>query len=162
MSKSKSSRRKVQPRANLRRILNRLKNQKKKIVFTNGCFDIIHPGHIATFEKAKSLGDVVVVAINSDASLKKLKGPKRPLVAQEARAAVLAALEAVDFVTFFGEPTPAEIISELRPDVLVKGGDYRLNQIVGRECVKKVVRVPLVKGYSTTNLIERIVERYGK
>ena len=160
MNKSKISRQKVQPRANLRRILNRLKNQNKKIVFTNGCFDLIHPGHIATFEKAKSLGDIVVVAINSDASLKKLKGPKRPLVPQAARAAVLAALESVDFVTFFGEQTPAKIISELRPDILVKGGDYQLNQIVGREFVKKVVRVPLVKGYSTTNLINKIVKLY--
>lgn len=155
-----SPRRKIQPRENLRRIVSRLKNQKKRIVFTNGCFDLIHPGHIRTFEKAKSLGDVLIVALNTDASLRKLKGPKRPLVPQQARAQVLAALEAVDFVTFFGEDTPAEIITELKPDVLVKGGDYSLDEIVGRESVKKVVRVPLVKGFSTTSLIKRIVERY--
>ncbi|MFH1367909.1 MAG: D-glycero-beta-D-manno-heptose 1-phosphate adenylyltransferase [Elusimicrobiota bacterium] len=151
---------KIQPRENLRGILGRLKKQKKRIVFTNGCFDLLHPGHVRAFEKAKSLGDILVVALNSDASLKRLKGPKRPLVPQNARAQVLAALETVDYVTFFGENTPAELISELRPDVLVKGGDYKLNEIAGREYVKKVVRVPLVKGYSTSALIKKIVERY--
>ena len=155
-------RKKIQPRENLRRILDRLKKQKKTIVFTNGCFDILHLGHVKAFERAKALGDVLVVAINSDASLKKLKGPKRPLVPQFARAQVLAALEPVDFVTIFGEQTPAGIIAELGPDVLAKGGDYKLSEIVGRESVKRTVRIPLVKGYSTSALIKKIIERYGK
>ena len=154
--------RKIQPRETLRRILGRLKKQKKKIVFTNGCFDILHLGHVKAFERAKAFGDVLVVAINSDASLKKLKGPKRPLVPQQARAQVLAALESVDYVTVFGEDTPAKIIAELRPDVLAKCGDYKLSEIVGRESVTKTVRIPLVKGYSTSALIKKIVERYGK
>jgi D-beta-D-heptose 7-phosphate kinase/D-beta-D-heptose 1-phosphate adenosyltransferase len=153
--------RKIQPGGNLRRILDRLKKKNKKIVFTNGCFDILHLGHVKAFERAKAYGDILVVAINSDASLKKLKGPKRPLVSQNARAQVLAALESVDYVTVFGEQTPAKIIAELRPDVLAKGGDYKLCEIVGREDAKKTVRIPLVKGYSTSALIKKIVQRYG-
>jgi D-beta-D-heptose 7-phosphate kinase/D-beta-D-heptose 1-phosphate adenosyltransferase len=156
------TRKKIQPRENLRRILNRLKKRKKTIVFTNGCFDILHLGHVKAFERAKALGDVLVVAINSDASLKKLKGPKRPLVPQLARAQVLAALESVDYITIFGEQTPAKVIAELRPDVLAKGGDYKLSEIVGSENVKRTVRIPLVKGYSTSGLIKKIIKRYGK
>jgi rfaE bifunctional protein nucleotidyltransferase chain/domain len=153
---------KIQSRAALRQILSRLQSQKKTVVFTNGCFDLLHPGHVRLMQKAKSYGDILVVAINSDASLARLKGPKRPLVPEQGRAEVLAALEAVDFVAVFGEDTPKEILSELRPDVLVKGGDYKLNEIVGREYVKRVVRFPVVKGKSTTSLINTIVERYGK
>lgn len=156
-----SALKKIQSRDSLHRILSQLKKKKKKIVFTNGCFDLLHLGHVLLFEKAKSFGDILVVALNSDASLKKLKGPSRPLVKQSDRARVLAALSAVDYVTVFGEDTPEEILKELTPDVLIKGGDYKLSEIVGREYVKKVVRFPVVEGRSTTSLIKKIVERYG-
>lgn len=139
----------------------KLKKKNKKIVFTNGCFDLIHLGHTSLFEKAKSLGDVLVVAINSDKSLARLKGPKRPLVGEKDRAKLLLALKPVDYVVVFGEDTPKEILSELTPDILVKGGDYKLEDIIGREFVKKVYRYPVVKGKSTTNLINLIVQRYG-
>ncbi|MDR2772539.1 MAG: adenylyltransferase/cytidyltransferase family protein [Elusimicrobiota bacterium] len=139
-----------------------LKKLGKKIVFTNGCFDLIHLGHIKLFKKARSLGDALIVAINSDSSLQALKGSKRPLVNQKDRAKLLLELKPVDFVIVFSQPTPKEVLEVLRPDVLVKGGDYKLNEIVGREFVKKVFRFPFLKGYSTTNLINLIVERYGK
>jgi rfaE bifunctional protein nucleotidyltransferase chain/domain len=153
---------KIQSRAQLVRTLSRLHRQQKRIVFTNGCFDLLHVGHVTAFEKAKALGDVLVVGITSDASLKRLKGPKRPLVNEKDRARVLAALEAIDYITVFGEDTPYELVKALRPDILVKGGDYRLEDIVGRELVKKVARIPLVKGKSTTALIKKIVDSYGK
>jgi D-beta-D-heptose 7-phosphate kinase/D-beta-D-heptose 1-phosphate adenosyltransferase len=138
-----------------------LKDQGKKIVFTNGCFDLLHLGHVSLFEKAKKLGDILIVAINSDKSLKGLKGPKRPLVNQKDRAKILLALKAIDYVVIFNEPTPKELLSILKPDILVKGGDYKLAEIVGREFVKKVYRFPFVKGHSTTNLINLIVKRYS-
>lgn len=153
---------KIQSRTVLRRTISRLKKHNKTIVFTNGCFDLLHVGHVRLFQKAKSLGDVLIVAINADASLRRLKGPRRPLVGQALRAEVLASLAAVDYVTVFSEDTPAEIIAELKPDILVKGGDYRTDQIVGRRDVKKVVRFRFVKGQSTTGLIGEIVKRYGK
>ncbi|MDR1952479.1 MAG: adenylyltransferase/cytidyltransferase family protein [Elusimicrobiota bacterium] len=139
----------------------KLKKQGKTIVFTNGCFDLLHLGHISLFEKAKNLGDVLIVAINSDGSLKKLKGSKRPLVGQKDRAKILLALRAVDYVIVFSEQTPKEILSKLRPDILVKGGDYKISEIVGREFVKKVYRFPFMKGRSTTNLINLILKRYS-
>jgi D-beta-D-heptose 7-phosphate kinase/D-beta-D-heptose 1-phosphate adenosyltransferase len=117
---------------------------------------------VRLFNKAKSLGDVLVLGLNSDASLKKLKGPKRPLVSEKARAELLASLEAIDYITIFGEDTPKELVKEIRPDILVKGGDYKVNEVAGREFVKKVYIFPVVKGYSTTNLIEKIVKVYGK
>jgi D-beta-D-heptose 7-phosphate kinase/D-beta-D-heptose 1-phosphate adenosyltransferase len=146
-------------------LVSRLANEKRhgrKIVFTNGVYDLIHAGHVTLLEKSKCLGDILVVGINSDASVKRLKGPKRPLATQEDRALVLAALEAVDFVTFFNEDTPYELLQKLRPDILVKGGDYSLGQIVGRELVKKVVRIPLVKGRSTSALVQKILKAYGR
>ena len=118
-------------------------------------------GHVTLLEKSKRLGDILIVGINSDASVKRLKGPKRPLAGQNDRALVLAAMEAVDYVTFFGEDTPYELIGKLKPDILVKGGDYATGQIVGRDLVKKVVRIPLVKGRSTSNLIAKILKAYG-
>ena len=136
-----------------------------RLVFTNGCFDIIHRGHTDLFEAARGLGDMLVVAINSDASIARLKGSRRPIVKQEDRAAVLAALEAVDYVTIFDEDTPAEIIDLLKPDVLVKGADYGIDQIVGRERVEadggEVVRFPLRNGFSTGQLLRRIARVYG-
>lgn len=142
-------------------IVKQLKKKKKKIVFTNGCFDLLHIGHVSLFQKAKTLGDVLIVAINSDKSLAKLKGPKRPLVPQTDRAKLLAALSCVDYVVIFGEQTPYTLLSKLQPDVLVKGGDYKIKNIVGKEFVKKVYRYPMVKGKSTTNLINLIIERYS-
>ena len=133
----------------------------KKVVFTNGCFDILHVGHVRLFKKARRLGDILVVAVNSDRSLKKLKGPKRPLVGEKKRAEILSALDCVDYVTVFGEDTPKETILVLKPDILVKGADYNLHKIVGHDQVRKVVRFPLVKGISTTDLIRKIVRAYG-
>ena len=142
--------------------LARDKKRGKTIVFTNGVYDLIHAGHVTLLEKSKRLGDVLVVGINSDASVKRLKGPKRPIATQSDRALVLAALEAVDYVAFFAEDTPYELIGKLKPDILVKGGDYSTGQIVGRDLVKKVVRIPLVKGRSSSSIIEKIVKAYGR
>jgi D-glycero-beta-D-manno-heptose 1-phosphate adenylyltransferase len=137
-----------------------LKRGGKRVVFTNGCFDILHPGHIRMLEKARSLGDALVVAINSDPSVQEMKGPQRPMIPGDERAELLAALESVDFVAVFGEPTPRELIAEILPDVLVKGSDWGPDEIVGREEVEaaggEVVSIPLEPGYSTTKLIERI------
>jgi len=138
------------------------KRRGKKVVFTNGCFDMLHVGHVRLLKKAKSLGDVLIVGLNSDASLRKLKGPGRPLVDEKSRAEVLAALSFVDYVVVFGEDTPAQTIKILKPEVLIKGGDYDISEIVGRDMVKKVVRFPLVKGFSTSSLIKKIVRVYGR
>jgi D-beta-D-heptose 7-phosphate kinase/D-beta-D-heptose 1-phosphate adenosyltransferase len=128
----------------------------EKVAFTNGCFDILHPGHIRMLEAARSTGDCLVVGLNTDASVHKLKGPTRPVNNQKDRARVLAALEAVDRVVLFGEDTPHELLDALRADILVKGADYKLNEIVGRDLVGKVVRVKLVKGKSTTSVIKKL------
>lgn len=131
------------------------------LVFTNGCFDLIHPGHVDLLERARALGDCLVVGLNSDASVRAIKGPGRPFVPQEDRAAMLRALRCVDEVIIFNEPTPARLIEELQPDVLVKGGDWPVDQIVGADIVLrkggKVLSLPLRPGYSTTALIERIL-----
>ncbi|HEY4580287.1 MAG TPA: D-glycero-beta-D-manno-heptose 1-phosphate adenylyltransferase [Candidatus Acidoferrales bacterium] len=132
----------------------------RRVVFTNGCFDLLHPGHIQTLEKARSLGDLLVVGVNSDRSVRAIKGPSRPLVPESERAEILAALEAVDFVVLFDEDTPRELIARLRPDVLVKGADWGAEEIVGREQVEagggRVVSLPLEPGYSTSALLENI------
>ncbi len=129
----------------------------KKVVFTNGVFDIFHAGHVALLEKCRSLGDVLVLGLNSDASAKRLgKGPERPINKWQDRAAVLCALSCVDAVIEFSEDTPAELLAKLRPDILVKGGDYRKDQVAGRESAGKVVIVPLKKGYSTTSIVNRL------
>ena len=132
-----------------------------RLVFTNGCFDLLHPGHVDCLERARRLGDVLLVAVNTDASVRRLgKGRGRPLVDQDARARVVAALECVDWVTLFDEDTPARLIAELRPDVLVKGGDYAPDELAGAATVTaaggRVVIVPLTPGYSTSGLVERI------
>jgi D-beta-D-heptose 7-phosphate kinase/D-beta-D-heptose 1-phosphate adenosyltransferase len=152
---------KASAKKELKTKVQKLQKAGKKIVFTNGCFDLLHTGHASLFEKAKTLGDVLIVAINSDKSLKELKGPKRPLVGQKDRAKLLLSLKPVDYVVVFDEQTPEKLLSELKPDVLVKGGDYKLSEIAGRQHVKKVYRYPVVKGKSTTNLINLIVQRYG-
>lgn len=135
----------------------------RKIVFTNGCFDLIHTGHTRYLATARSLGDVLVVAVNSDVSVRGIKGKKRPINAESDRMETLAALEAVDFVTLFEEADPYRIISELQPDVLVKGGDWPVEKIIGRDVVEarggKVVNVPYVEGASTTGIIEKIIKQ---
>ena len=136
----------------------------QKIVFTNGCFDIVHLGHIDYLEKARHLGDRLILGLNTDASVSRIKGPLRPVVGEYARARLMAALEFVDAVTLFGEPTPRELIEVLRPDVLVKGDDYTVATIVGADFVLahggRIETVALVPGYSTTVLIERIKAGY--
>ncbi len=144
------------------KVVEKLKKENKKIVFTNGCFDLLHIGHVSLFQKAKTLGDVLIVAINSDASLAQFKGPKRPLVPQTDRTQILAALSCIDYVVVFNEQTPYELLSVLKPDILVKGGDYKMEDIIGKEFVKEVYRYPLVEGKSTTKLIKLIIERYSK
>lgn len=158
--------RKLKNHDELRQIVQDLRAAGKKVVFTNGCFDIIHTGHVRYLNVAKGYGDVLVVAINSDDSVQRLKGPKRPIMTQEERAEVLAALGMVDYVTVFEEDDPHHVIAELMPDVLVKGGDWAVEQIVGRDIVEanggKVYSIPYIEGASTTGVIERVIERYGK
>ena len=132
------------------------KSQNEKIVFTNGCFDIIHTGHIKYLEKAKSLGDILVVGINSDLSVKKLKGPQRPINNQNDRSEIIAALDCVDYVVIFNEQTPEKLLSEIRPSILVKGGDYKKEEVVGSEYVKDVVIAEFIQGKSSSNIIEKI------
>ena len=158
-----SSLRKIQSRARLVRRTQELRREGKPLVFTNGCFDLLHPGHVTLLERAKRLGAVLVVAINSDRSVRRLKGPQRPILPQRVRAALVAALASVDYVTIFDEPTPYRLIAAIAPDVLVKGSDWQAGRIVGERLVTKrggrVVRVPLVGGYSTTRLINRILRQ---
>ena len=148
----------------LRPVLAILRAAGKTIVFTNGCFDLIHTGHTRYLSIARSLGDLLVVAVNSDASVRGIKGDKRPINAQAERADTLAALESVDFVTIFDEPDPARVIAALQPDVLVKGGDWPIEKIIGRDVVEarggRVVNVPFVEGQSTTGIIEKILKNY--
>lgn len=136
----------------------------EKVVFTNGCFDILHAGHVRYLSAARQLGDRLVVGLNSDASVRRLKGPKRPVAPEDDRAEVLASLEAVDAVTLFGEDTPEELIGQLLPDVLVKGADWTVEQIAGAKTVIEnggsVLTVPLLEGRSSTGIIETIVELY--
>lgn len=131
----------------------------RKIVFTNGCFDILHAGHVSVLEFSRSKGDVLVVGLNSDASVRRLKGPTRPVNKQADRALVLAALESVSYVSIFKEDTPYNLIKAVRPDVLVKGGDYKPSEIVGREFAGKVVRFALLKGRSTTGIIKKVSKK---
>ena len=138
------------------------KRQGKTVVFTNGCYDLLHPGHVRLLEKARSLGDVLILALNSDASVRRMKGPSRPLIAENERAAMVLALAAVDAVTLFDEDTPRELIAEVLPDVLVKGADWS-HFIAGREEVEaaggRVRTVALEPGYSTTNLVEEMINQ---
>ncbi len=143
-----------------------LRQSGKKVVFTNGCFDLLHPGHVRYLQQARALGDALIVALNSDRSVRELKGDKRPILTEAERSEVMAALACVDFVTVFDEPTPREIISELLPDILVKGGDWGIDTIIGREEVEaaggKVMSLAFVEGCSTSDVIERIAQRYGQ
>jgi len=141
----------------------RWREERRRVVLTNGCFDLLHPGHLALLEAARALGDVLVVAINSDRSVRRIKGEGRPLVSEEERAETLLALEAVDRVVVYDEPTPLEVVKALAPEVLVKGADWAEDAIVGREQVEasggRVVRVEMVPGRSTSAMLERI--RHG-
>lgn len=155
---------KILTRKTLPQILNKLKKAKKRIVFTNGCFDIIHYGHVVYLEKAKALGDVLIIGLNSDSSVKTIKGDKRPIVGEAQRARVLAALSCVDYVVIFNEPTPYDLIKVVSPAVLVKGGDWKVKDIAGADLVLKnngkVAIIPYIKGFSTTSLINKIKEVY--
>ena len=140
----------------------RLKREGKRLVFTNGCFDLLHPGHVRYLAQARALGDALVVALNGDRSVSALKGEGRPILCEDDRAEVMAALEVVDYVIIFNEETPRELIADLLPDVLVKGGDWPVDEIVGREEVEraggKVLSLPYVEGSSTTDIIEKILK----
>jgi rfaE bifunctional protein nucleotidyltransferase chain/domain len=135
-------------------------NRTARVVFTNGCFDLLHPGHVQTLESARALGDVLIVGINSDASVRQLKGAGRPVIPDRERAEILAAFECVDAVIIFDEATPREVIAKLLPDVLVKGGDWAGDQIIGREEVERaggrVVSIPMVTEYSTTAILHKV------
>lgn len=150
---------KIRDRSELRKICQRLRGQGRRIVFTNGCFDILHAGHVRYLERARKLGDILVVGLNSDRSVGALK-PGRPINSEGSRAAVLAGLEAVDYITVFNEKTPYKLIKSLRPDVLVKGGDWNKDEIVGSDLVEQTRSLPYVKGFSTTNIIRKIL-RHG-
>jgi rfaE bifunctional protein nucleotidyltransferase chain/domain len=156
---------KILDRAILKDKLDLLRMEGKKIAFTNGCFDILHVGHIRYLIEAKKTADILVLALNSDSSVRAIKGEKRPLVPEDERAEVLAALECIDFVTIFTELTPLEVICCLRPDILIKGGDWPMDQIVGRKEIQqwggRVTRIPEVIGKSTTNIVDKIVSVYG-
>ena len=157
---------KIKEREDLQRVLENLKANGKRIVFTNGCFDLLHIGHLRYLEKAKALGDLLVVGINNDLSVQRLKGPERPILPLAERMEILSGLECVDYVIAFDESTPLELISFLRPTLLVKGGDWTKETTVGREVVEglggEVVILPFLEGNSTTNIIQTILKRYAK
>jgi D-beta-D-heptose 7-phosphate kinase/D-beta-D-heptose 1-phosphate adenosyltransferase len=157
---------KIYPRNKLKEEVVRLKREGKKVVFTNGCFDILHAGHTRYLREAKKLGDVLILALNSDSSVRAIKGEKRPIVPETERAEVVASLASVDYVTIFDELTPLELIEMLQPDVIVKGGDWAERDIVGAEAVAewggRVAIMPEIEGASTTNVIEKVLQVYGR
>jgi D-beta-D-heptose 7-phosphate kinase / D-beta-D-heptose 1-phosphate adenosyltransferase len=144
----------------------RLRASGKKLVFTNGCFDLLHAGHVRYLNLARALGDALVIGLNSDQSVRKLKGEGRPIVPEEERAEVLAALGCVDYVFIFDDPTPQRVIDAIVPDILVKGADWGLDEIVGRQTVEdaggRVCNIPLVEGTSTTVIINKVLSHFGK
>jgi D-beta-D-heptose 7-phosphate kinase/D-beta-D-heptose 1-phosphate adenosyltransferase len=150
----------------LNKVMELQRKEGKTIVFTNGCFDILHVGHVQYLQEARKMGDLLILGLNSDASVRAIKGEKRPRVPQAERAEVLAALTTVDYVTLFDETTPLRLIEFLRPDCLVKGGDWKEASVVGRDLVHswggRVVIIPLTEGASTTNIVEKILRTYGK
>ena len=155
---------KILERNTLKDKLEELRKKGKKIAFTNGCFDILHVGHVRYLREAKKTADVLVLALNSDSSVRSLKGKERPLVPEKERAEILAALEFIDFVTIFPESTPLELINYLKPDILIKGGDWAEEDVVGRKEIKewggRVAIIPEVEGKSTTNIVEKIKKLY--
>ena len=156
---------KIYSREKLKEELDRLRKEGKKTIFTNGCFDILHVGHARYLQEAKKIGDILVVAINSDSSVRAIKGEKRPIIPEDERAEMVASLGSVDYVTIFHESTPLELIEYLQPHVIVKGGDWTEEKVVGRESVKKlggtVVIVPEIRGASTSGIIEKITKIYS-
>ncbi len=150
---------KLKDRDTLRDLIKALKGEGRKVVFTNGCFDILHAGHVSYLRDARSLGDVLVVGVNSDESVSRLK-PGRPIVSCAERVEVLSALEMVDYVVVFEEDTPYELIKAIEPDVLVKGGDWKIEDIVGSDLVRETYSLPYREGLSTTEIINRIIRRY--
>ncbi len=152
---------KVKTLISLKKIVRKFKKQGKEIVFTNGCFDILHPGHIKIFKEAKRKGDVLIVGLNSDLSIKKIKGEKRPILDEKSRMLVLEAIEYIDYIVLFEEDTPYKLIKEIKPHYLVKGGDWKEKQIIGSEFVERVFRVKLCKGHSTSLIIEKIKKLNG-
>lgn len=156
---------KICVRNELQQILLEERSRRRTVVFTNGCFDLLHVGHVKYLKKARALGDILVIGLNSDDSVRRLKGKKRPLISEEERIQILTTLDCVDYVCLFDEDTPSELISTLRPDILVKGGDYRPNEVVGKDIVEsyggRVELIRFIDGKSTTNIIEKILEQYG-
>ena len=139
-----------------------LRRQGKTIAFTNGCFDLMHIGHVKYLEDAARGNRILIVGLNADKSINRIKGPSRPIVAQKSRAAVLAALESVDFVVIFNEDTPYKLIAAIKPDILIKGADWKGKSVVGEDLVKKLEFVKYIKGFSTTNIIEKIIKSENK
>lgn len=156
---------KIKDLKELKKAIDFHKKKDEKIVFTNGCYDLIHIGHLRCFREGKRLGDILIVALNSDRSVMSIKGPPRPIIPQEERAEIVSSLESVDYVTIFDQDDPLDIITSVKPDILLKGGDWNLNTIVGREVVEsyggKVFALPLVKGVSTTQIIKTIASQYS-
>ncbi len=156
---------KILDRTILKKKLDALRKEGKKIAFTNGCFDLLHVGHVRYLKEARKTADVLVLALNSDSSVQTIKGPKRPLVPEQERAEILSALECIDFITIFSESTPLALIGLLKPDVLIKGGDWAEEQVVGRNEIRqwggRVEIIPEVAGKSTTNIVDRVLSVYG-
>lgn len=148
------------------RIRERLRREGKKLVFTNGCFDLLHVGHVRYLKQARSLGDALAVGLNSDRSVRELKGVGRPIIPEEERAEILSALACVDYVFIFNDLTPQRVIDAIVPDILAKGADWGISEIVGRETVEKaggmVCSIPLVEGSSTSSIIKTVVDQFGK
>jgi len=157
---------KIKKRRELLKIVEHERAQGRRIVFTNGCFDLIHVGHIKLLEIARRLGDCLIVALNTDASIRRIKGDKRPILDESQRGHILGAFQAVDYVTFFDDDTPDALIGEIRPDVLVKGGDYRMDSVAGRQIVwdagGKVAICPPVSQRSTSSILNEILRRFSE
>ena len=157
----RSFRDKIKEREELQEIVEGLKKDGKRICFTNGCFDIVHQGHVLYLEEARRHGDCLIVGVNTDSSVREIKGENKPVIPLEGRMTVLAALEVVDYVVPFDEPDPFELISYLRPHVLIKGGDWDEQEVVGRELVEETIVVPYIEGVSNTGIIKTILQRYS-
>jgi rfaE bifunctional protein nucleotidyltransferase chain/domain len=157
---------KIIPRPQIAVLMKDLKKKRRKIVFTNGCFDLLHVGHVRYLKEARALGDCLIIGLNSDRSMRQIKDPARPLISEDQRAEVLAAMECVDYVVLFDEADPFKLIEEIKPDVLVKGADWTMDKIIGADLVSsyggKVHRIDLVPSISTSEIINRIISRYGK
>lgn len=162
----KVSEQKIKSLKNLIPGIRELKEDGKRIVFTNGCFDLIHAGHICLLNMARSMGDILIVALNTDTSIRRLKGDKRPLLDQKQRGLIVSSFSSVDFVTFFDEDTPEEILRQIKPDVLVKGGEYAMDEVVGRQQIwdngGHVTVITPLAGHSTTSVINDILNRFSR